>query len=50
MGGRANIVELRVAGQNGQIEGLNLRVYQPDARCWSSTFANLRDGTVAPSV
>ncbi len=50
MGGRANIVELRVSGPNGQIDGLNLRLYQPDARRWSSTFTNLRDGMLAPSV
>ena len=47
---RANIVELRVSGPGGQINGLNLRLYQPQARRWSSTFTNMRDGMPAPSV
>jgi hypothetical protein len=50
MGGRANIVELRVSGPGGQIDGLNLRLYQPETRRWSSTFASLRDGMLTPSV
>jgi hypothetical protein len=49
-GPQANIVELRVSGPGGQINGLNLRLYQPQARRWSSTFTNLRDGMPAPSV
>ena len=49
-GPRANVVELRVSGPGGQINGLNLRLYQPQARRWSSTFTNLRDGMPAPSV
>jgi hypothetical protein len=50
MDGRANIVELRVSGPAGQINGLNLRLYEPAAQRWSSTFASLRDGMLTPSV
>jgi len=50
MDGRANVVELRISGPAGQIRGLNLRLYEPSAQRWSSTFANLRDGMLTPSV
>jgi hypothetical protein len=50
MNGRANIVELRVSGPGGHIDGLNVRLYQPELRLWSSTFVNLRDGMLTPSV
>lgn len=50
MDGRANVVELRISGTAGQIAGLNLRLYEPTAQRWSSTFANLRDGMLTPSV
>lgn len=47
---RANVVELEVAGPDGRIEGLNLRLYEPQARRWSLTFVNIRDGLLTPSV
>ncbi|WP_433288685.1 hypothetical protein [Micromonospora sp. CA-244673] len=47
---RANVVELKVSGPNGRIDGLNLRLYEPQARRWSLTFVNLRDGLLTPSV
>lgn len=50
MDGRANVVELRISGPAGQINGLNLRLYEPGAKRWSATFANLRDGMLTPSV
>ena len=50
MDGRANVVELRISGPAGQINGLNLRLYEPTAQRWSSTFVNLRDGMLTPSV
>ncbi|MBC2934651.1 hypothetical protein H7342_16730 [Nocardioides sp. zg-1228] len=50
MGGRANVVELDVSGEAGRIEGLNLRLYEPQADRWSSTFVNMRDGLLTPSV
>lgn len=50
MDGRANVVELRISGPAGQISGLNLRLYEPATQRWSSTFANLRDGMLTPSV
>ena len=49
--GRANLVELDVSGPAGRIEGLSLRLYNPEAKQWSLNFANARAGTlVSPTV
>lgn len=50
MGGRANLVELDVEGPAGRIEGLSLRLYNPETRQWSLNFASLRNGTLTPPV
>lgn len=50
MDGRANSVELSVAGPGGKIEGISLRLYDPGARQWSLNFAGLRDGALTPPV
>ena len=50
MDGRANSVELSVAGPAGKIEGISLRLYDPGARRWSLNFASLRDGVLTPPV
>jgi hypothetical protein len=42
--GRANLVELRVEGPAGRIEGLSLRLYNPESRQWTLNFANIADG------
>jgi hypothetical protein len=47
---RANVVELKVAGPDGRIEGLNMRLYEPQASRWSLTFVNIRNGLLTPSV
>ena len=48
--GRANLVELDVEGPAGHIEGLSLRLYNPEARQWSLNFSNSRGGTLSPPV
>ena len=48
--GRANLVELEVDGPAGAIEGLSLRLYNPEARQWSLNFSNSRLGTLSPPV
>lgn len=45
--GRANLVELVVDGPAGHIEGLNLRLYNPESHQWSLNFSNSRSGTLA---
>jgi hypothetical protein len=49
-GGRANLVELDVEGPAGRIEGLNLRLYDPETRQWSLHYANSRNGAMSPPV
>jgi hypothetical protein len=51
LGGRANLVELKVAGPAGRIEGLSLRLYNPQTHQWSLNYANLSDGQMTtPSI
>ena len=46
--GRANLVELEVDGAAGHIQGLNLRLYNPQSHQWSLNFASSRSGTLSP--
>jgi hypothetical protein len=49
--GRANLVELDVTGPAGRIEGLSLRLFNPETQQWSLNFANARSGTLTtPTV
>ncbi|MBV7473896.1 hypothetical protein KW826_08965 [Pseudoxanthomonas sp. PXM05] len=48
--GRANLVELRVAGPAGAIEGVSLRLYNPQAGQWSLHYAGARSGTLTRPV
>ena len=50
LNGRANFVELSVAGRSGKIEGGSLRLYNPQARQWSLNYANLRNGLLTAPV
>jgi hypothetical protein len=45
--GRANLVELRVEGSAGRIEGMSLRLYNPESRQWSLNFVNAGSGTLS---
>lgn len=49
--GRANMVELEVTGPAGHIEGLSLRLYNPDSHQWSLNFASSVGGVMGvPTV
>lgn len=48
LGDSANLVELKVEGPAGRIEGLSLRLYDPAARQWSLNFAG--GGVLTPPV
>jgi len=48
--GRANLIELDVAGEAGRIEGASWRLYNPQTRLWSIHFASMRDGELTPPV
>lgn len=45
--GLANIDELEADGPNGHIQGLTLRLYNPESRQWSLYWANSKNGTLA---
>src|SRR2546423_9700076 len=45
--GSANLVELAVEGPAGRIEGLSLRLYNPESHQWSLNFSNIRSGTLS---
>ena len=49
-GGDANLVELDVKGPSGRIEGLSLRLYNPQSRQWSLNFAGKSSGTLSTPV
>jgi hypothetical protein len=44
--GRANIEEFETDGTAGHIEGLTLRLYNPQSHQWSIYWANSKDGTL----
>ena len=49
--GKANLVELEADGPAGHFEGLNLRLYNPDAQQWSLNFASSAGGAFgAPTI
>ena len=49
--GRANIGELEVDGPSGHIEGLQLRLYNPQSHQWSLIFASSGEGKLGqPSI
>lgn len=48
--GRANAVELDISGATGRIEGLSLRLYNPQTRQWSLNFASFRNGMLTAPV
>jgi hypothetical protein len=45
--GRADLLELESDSPAGHSEGLILRLYNPQSRQWSVTFANSNDGTLS---
>lgn len=49
--GRANLVELKVDGPAGPLEGLSLRLYNPQTHQWTLNYANIKDGQMTtPSI
>lgn len=50
-GGLAQIDELDVNGPTGKVQGLTLRLYNPESRQWSLNWANLKTGKLGvPTV
>lgn len=49
--GKANLVDLQADGPAGRVEGLSLRLYDPQAHQWALYYANSKGDTVSvPSV
>ena len=48
--GRANLVDLDVANGERRIEGVSLRLYNPQSGQWSLNFASMRDGALTAPV
>jgi hypothetical protein len=44
--GRANLEEIEADSPAGHLEGLTLRLYNPQSRQWSLSWANANDGTL----
>jgi hypothetical protein len=44
--GKASLFELDVRGPGGHIEGVGLRLYNPETHQWSLNWANSRDGVI----
>jgi hypothetical protein len=49
-GGRAQLEEIETDGPNGHWEGMTLFLYNPEARQWSQTFANSKNGVLTPPL
>jgi hypothetical protein len=45
--GRANLEEFETNGPTGRVEGLTLRLYDPETRLWSLYWANGKDGALS---
>ena len=45
--GKANLVELAVDGAGAHLEGLSLRLYNPQSKQWTLNFSNAASGTMA---
>jgi hypothetical protein len=41
--GRANVAEFEIDGPSGHLEGLGLRLYNPETKQWTITWANSRE-------
>lgn len=45
-GGAANVGEIDISGPAGRIQGMSVRVYNPQSNQWNVSFASLRGGTL----
>ncbi len=46
--GSGNLVELRIEGPAGRIDGVSLQLYNPQSRQWSLNYASRSSGTLSP--
>ena len=48
--GRANLGELEVSNATTHLEGLSLRLYNPDSHQWNIYWSNSKDATLGPPM
>lgn len=48
--GKANLGELEVDGSAGHLEGLSLRLYNPETHLWYISWSSSRDGALGPPM
>jgi hypothetical protein len=48
--GAANLGEIELTGPDGRIQGLSLRVYNPESRQWNIHFANSSSGVLGEAM
>ena len=48
--GRANLGELDVHNSTGRIQGMSLRLYNPQSRQWSIYWSNSKDGSLGTAM
>jgi hypothetical protein len=49
-GGAANVGEIDISGPAGRIQGMSVRLYNPQTNQWSVTFANARGGALGTAM
>lgn len=48
--GRASVAEFQLDGPSGHLQGLGLRLYNPEAKQWTISWANSRDGIIGVPI
>lgn len=48
--GRGNLGTIEINGPAGRIEGLSLRLYNPESRQWNISWSSSNDGTLGPPM
>jgi hypothetical protein len=46
LGGREDVGELQVSGAGGNIDGMTIRLYDPQAKQWNVRWVNAEDGMI----
>jgi hypothetical protein len=48
--GRGSVAEFELDGPTGHLQGVGLRLYNPDAKQWTISWANSRDGAIGAPI
>ncbi len=48
--GRASVAEFELDGPTGNLQGVGLRLYNPEAKQWTISWANSRDGAIGVPI